>query len=67
MNIWGPRAVNAYSLGPNDAETEIDGRWVRARAIGAPSIADRFVMAWHVFTGRADALYWPGQEGASNG
>lgn len=39
-----------------------DGRWVPARSLGYHSIRHRIRAAWLVFTGRADALTWPGQE-----
>lgn len=40
-----------------------DGKnWYPARSEGYPSILQRFRCAWMVFTGRADALIWPGQE-----
>lgn len=38
-----------------------DGRWVPARSMGDYSLANRFHCAWLVFTGRADAVTWPGQ------
>lgn len=38
-----------------------DGRWVPARAHGYASIRERFRATWLVWTGRADALVWPGQ------
>ena len=38
-----------------------DGRWVPARALGWQSWTMRWKAAWLVFTGRADALTWPGQ------
>jgi hypothetical protein len=38
-----------------------DGRWVPARALGYASIGQRIKAAWLVFTGKADALTWPGQ------
>lgn len=34
--------------------------WVPARPMGYPNIASRIRAAWLVFTGRADALIWPG-------
>lgn len=36
-------------------------RWVPARALGFASWRYRWRAAWLVFTGRADALTWPGQ------
>lgn len=38
-----------------------DGRWVPARPLGYMSFGQRIKAAWLVFTGRADALTWPGQ------
>jgi hypothetical protein len=38
-----------------------DGRWVPARALPFYSLFGRWHAAWLVFTGRADALLWPGQ------
>ena len=38
-----------------------DGRYVPARALGFQSWTMRWKAAWLVFTGRADALTWPGQ------
>lgn len=39
-----------------------DGRYVPARPLGWQSWTMRWKAAWLVFTGRADALLWPGQE-----
>jgi hypothetical protein len=39
----------------------IDGKWVPARPCGFYSIGNRAKAAWLVFTGKADALLWPGQ------
>jgi hypothetical protein len=40
-----------------------DGRWVPARPQTASQLDPfgRFKAAWMVFTGKADALVWPGQ------
>jgi hypothetical protein len=38
-----------------------DGRWVPARPLPWESLGGRFKAAWLVFTGRADAVTWPGQ------
>lgn len=37
------------------------GRWEPARPFGFFSIQSRVRLAWDVFTGQADALYWPNQ------
>ena len=39
----------------------IDGKYVPARPIGYFSLSYRLRAAWYVFTGKADALLWPGQ------
>lgn len=39
-----------------------DGRYVPARPMAYQSWGMRWKAAWLVFTGRADALLWPGQE-----
>jgi hypothetical protein len=39
---------------------KIDGRYVTARPVGLQTVFGRFHCAWLVFTGRADALTWPG-------
>ena len=39
-----------------------DGRYVPARPMAFQSWERRWKAAWLVFTGRADALLWPGQE-----
>ena len=38
------------------------GKWVPARPLGFQSIWTRFSAAWLVFTGKADALIWPGDQ-----
>lgn len=40
----------------------INGRYVPARPLAFCDRFQRFKAAWLVFTGRADALLWPGQE-----
>lgn len=50
----GSLKENLRRLGPNN--------WVPARPLGYPSYANRFRAAWLVFTGRADALIWPGEQ-----
>ncbi len=38
-----------------------DGRWVAARPLGFASLLERIALAWAVFAGKADALFWEGQ------
>ena len=63
-----PAKINAYHLCNAAAEdmlvqAKLPGctAWVPARHLGYPSLWRRFALAWLVFTGRADALHWPGQ------
>ena len=48
--------------GLDEVTTEIDGRWVPARPLGLSSIWYRLRASWLVFTGKADALRWPGDQ-----
>jgi hypothetical protein len=42
-------------------KVEADGGvWIPARPLGFYSIHSRLKLAWMVFTGKADALLWPG-------
>lgn len=38
-----------------------DGSWGPTRGYGFYSLRERLRLAFDVFTGKADALYWPGQ------
>lgn len=38
-----------------------DGRWVPARPLGYSSFPRAIRAAWLVYTGKADAVIWPGQ------
>jgi len=42
-----------------DTQTEIEGEWVIARPLGYFSLKHRIKCTWMVFTGKADALFWP--------
>jgi hypothetical protein len=62
-----PAIHNAYHLWAAAQETVqsstcIDDKYVPARPLGFISFRHRIKAAWLVFTGRADALHWPGQE-----
>lgn len=39
----------------------IEGEYHPARPMGFFSLKNRLSLAWDVFRGRADALYWEGQ------
>jgi hypothetical protein len=47
---------------PTLTAVEIDGMWMPARPLGYYSMSNRINLAWMVFTGRADALVWPGKQ-----
>lgn len=44
----------------NSTHALIDGQWFLARPLGFCNIWERIRVSWLVFTGRADALIWPG-------
>lgn len=44
----------------NEVSVEIGGRYMPSRPLGYPSFRHRLAAAWLVFTGRADAVTWPG-------
>lgn len=52
-NIWTLRDLIDHH---HNVSVEIDGKWVPARPLGLY----RLRAAWLVFTGRADAVSWPG-------
>jgi hypothetical protein len=43
------------------AQTETTAGYEPARVYGFYGLRSRLRLAWDVFTGEADALYWPGQ------
>lgn len=61
-----PNRVNAeelYNRSLNSCQTlrQVNGGYVPARMMGYDSIPRRLKLAWDVFRGKADALYWKGQ------
>jgi hypothetical protein len=58
-----PNIMNADHLirTGNEVMAEIDGKWVAARPLGFASFINRFLLAWMVFTGKADVVVWTGQ------
>lgn len=44
------------------SQKEIGGRWYPARPEGFASIWYRIKATWLVWTGRADAIVWPGNQ-----
>jgi hypothetical protein len=39
-----------------------NNEWVPARPLGDGGLFRRFKLAWKVFTGKADAVTWPGNQ-----
>lgn len=47
----------------NSTQTEASpGKWCPARPLGYPSFWSRIKLAWGVFTGKYDAVKWPGNQ-----
>ena len=57
--VW---ASDIIAHGNDNAVKLADGRYVPARALGFQSLRYRLRATWLVFTGRADALLWEGQQ-----
>lgn len=47
--------VNSFQI-----KTKTKDGWVPVRPLGLASVTNRVRLAWGVFTGRYDALQWPG-------
>lgn len=62
---WEVGSLVDYALhGGCQAGIDIGGvvEWVPARPMkNLDTLPERLRLAWAVFTGRADALFWPGQ------
>lgn len=60
-NLWELRHLVDYiQFGP--ATKTHEKQWVPARALGFGSFRSRVKIAWLVFTGKADAVIWPGDQ-----
>jgi len=51
-----------FHTGPSAGIKTLNGEeyWVPARPLGLFSLRSRISLAWAVFTGKADALFWEG-------
>ncbi|MCP4986094.1 MAG: hypothetical protein GY928_08520 [Colwellia sp.] len=58
-----PTLYNREDLATKETEdkTYVNGKWVYARPYTIPSIKQRFVLAYKVFTGKCDAIKWEEQ------
>lgn len=60
--MWTLSALYQHiQMGPS---TETRVGWVPARPEGFDSLGNRLQCAWKVFTGQADAIIWPEDEGS---
>lgn len=57
VTIWGLKQLMRSAC---EGQTEIGGRWMPCRCIGWEGLPYRLKAAWLVFTGKADAVIWPG-------
>lgn len=58
-NVWTIESLLKHAKeGPF---AHINGKWEPARGYGMFTIKSRLKHSWAVFTGKADALYWPNQ------
>lgn len=58
-NLWQLESLVKRAA---DNSTVISGCWRPCRPYGRPGLAWRLRCAWLVFTGRADAVIWPGEQ-----
>lgn len=56
-----PNVISAHKLRTDKywAQRSVGGSWTAARPISYPTLRQRIVIAWRVFTGKYDALVWP--------
>lgn len=66
MHNYGPIAWTIKEIAKHcykGPQVEIEkGVWEPARPLGMAFIMYRLQLAWDVFNGKADALYWPNQK-----
>jgi hypothetical protein len=55
-----PSRHTAASINQWSCQTELKGKWVLARPEPFYDWKERFKLAFAVFTGKADALFWDG-------
>jgi hypothetical protein len=55
-NSW---TIKSLLKSITEAQCSKDGKiWRSARPLGLDTIPNRLRLAWNVFTGKADALFW---------
>jgi hypothetical protein len=60
--LYTLRQLIATTAGEEGTRVLINNQWVPARPMGYGGIVRRFKLAWKVFTGKADAVTWPGNQ-----
>jgi hypothetical protein len=61
-NIWTVNRLKKWVDNSEVQRQQPNGQWVPARPYGFYSFKSRFRAAWLVFTGKADALTWDGDQ-----
>lgn len=67
MRCGAPRRINVSELVNNTDLVKIESvkngssYWVPARGVNHATLIGRIRLAWSVFTGKADALFWEEQ------
>ena len=56
--LYSADQIRAWDVDEQCRDTEGREYWQPARPEGRSSFIARFVLAWKVFTGECDALYW---------
>ena len=60
-NIWTLKQLDEHINGYARVQACINGKWVPSRPLNytCRTLKERFVEAWMVFTGKAEAFIWP--------
>lgn len=60
--LYTLRQLISTTAGNEGTRVLIDNQWVPMRPLGYGGIVRRIKLAWMVFTGKADAVTWPGNQ-----
>ncbi|MNF93685.1 hypothetical protein D3C85_149310 [compost metagenome] len=60
--LYTLRQLIATTTGEVGCKVQIGNQWVPMRPLGYGGIVRRIKLAWMVFTGKADAVTWPGNQ-----
>jgi hypothetical protein len=66
INDNAPNKLHVDDFDPRNGKVKahlgLDGKWHRIRPVDNPMFIARLRLAWAVFRGEADALFWPPDE-----